>query len=82
MGTFHAFISQPLIRKEDAEDLLNDLKKYCDDRDEAYITTARGHFLVVGVVKNLGGPPFELNGITSHDWATVSDEKNFLNSSD
>lgn len=83
MGTFHSFISQPLYKKEDAELLLADVLKVCDDSDKVSVMEIRGLYVVVGIVKNLGGAPFELNAITHEaDWATVSDEKDFLNTYD
>lgn len=82
MGTFHSFISQPYFEEQDAISMLDKAKAICnDDRDEFMVLNIGKKFVVVGVLRNLGGPPFDLMGVDDgDDWATVSDERDFLNS--
>ena len=86
MSTFHSFISQPFFNQQDAEDLLSVIHRaiedcgYYDDEDKKsfQVIPLRKLWIVIGVWRNLGGPPTVFICMnTDSYWATVSDEANF-----
>lgn len=84
MGTFHAFVSEPIPSKEDAAillakvcNLLSD-SKYLNEAKNCTMIEVRNFYIIVGVIKNLGYEASELNEIdTDINMVAVSDERDF-----
>lgn len=84
MGTFHTFVSQPFMAENEAEQMKEEFEKklqesnYINYKDRVRIVPLGSFFIVVGLYKNVGGVPYELETFKSRgNWATVSDEGDF-----
>ena len=87
MGTYHSFVSEPFRSELEAQAFKKDVcqvienSRYRNSPENFSVLQVNCFYLVVGVYKNLGSAPIELDALAmEYDWATVSDEKDFFNS--